>query len=102
MISIALLQILVFTPLYLTNVIDFTDNPNNHYNQTCEGFLGVDLPCFLFYSRFSVKALYIMYPTTLIIFGMYRLRSQLSQFVFFVGDSYRVSYEGEGSQLKVA
>lgn len=67
----------------------------------CKGFLGLQLPCAIFYSRIDVHSGAI-YSLTMIIFAMFRLRTEITNFIFFLSQDFRFNYEGEGNQLKVS
>ena len=60
------------------NLADQLEKKDFEMSQMCNGFLGIKLPCFSFYSRID-EHLEVVYPITFIVFGLLILNNGLNE-----------------------
>lgn len=83
LVSASISQIILFLPFIIFNSLDQFNEGVEKLFFLCKGFLGLQLPCSFFYSRMDghVGAIYSL---TLISFAMFRIRTEISNFIFFL------------------
>ena len=93
--QVGIFTIVIFFPFMYYNIAANLDKEGaetaylDRIMNTCPGFSAFKFPCFMFYSRMQDEIFIEVFPLTLIFFGLFRLRSQLSNLVKYTSDEYQ-------------
>lgn len=84
----SLVLMILFIPMTVIHILYYLKQ-NNYTETYCQGALGIQIPCLLYYSRMDESNLWITYPVSLLVFCQFRLFVAVNNLKNEISNLYR-------------